>query len=117
MFAEAFPNIANSPSLVWIVATICLHIVNTFIGLTMAFHKSTPSRVRMHLVFFCCILLCLSMYLVLNGVHGENTIFDYGVGLYFITILPRSVKWDILVHGLVAVVGLTLLPVLILLQI
>ncbi len=117
MFAEAFPNIANSPSLIWVVSAICLHIVNTFLGLTMAFHKTTPARLRMHLVFYCTILLSLSMFLVLNWAHGDNTIFDYGAGLYFITILPLSVKWGIMVHGLVAVVGLTLLPVLILLQI
>ena len=117
MFAEAFPNIANSPSLVWVIAAICMHILNTFLGLAMVFHKTTPSRVRLHLVFYCSILLCLSLYLILNGVHGDNTIFDYGIGLYFITILPLSVKWDVMVHGLVAVMGMILLPVLILLQI
>ncbi len=117
MFAESFPNIANSPSLVWVIAAICLHILNTFLGLIMAFHKITRQRVRLHLILYVSILLCLSLFLVLNGVHGNNTIFDYGVGLYFITILPLSVKWDIMVHGLVAVVGMILLPALILLQI
>jgi hypothetical protein len=39
------------------------------------------------------------------------------IGLYFITLIPYSKRWDILVHALVAVVGLTLLPLLIVLRI
>ena len=117
MFAQAFPNVVNSPSLIWVVVTICLYIVNTFIGLYMALRRSTPQLVRIHLFFYVGILFSLLMFLVLNQVHGENTLWDYGIGLYFITILPLSVKWDIMVHGLCAVVGLTLLPVMILLQI
>ncbi len=117
MFAEAFPHVANSPSLIWVIATICLHIVNTFVGLYMAFRKITPSLLRIHLVLYGAMLLTLALFLVLNQVHGDNTVWDYGIGLYFITLLPYSAKWDILVHGLCAVVGLTLLPVLILLQI
>ncbi len=117
MFAEAFPHLADSPSLVWVVAAISLHIVNTFIGLYMAFRNKTRALVRIHLMLYFGILFSLAMFLVMNEVHGNNTIWDYGIGLYFITILPRSAKWDIMVHALVAVVGLTLLPVLILLLI
>ena len=116
MFAEVFPQVASSPSLIWVVAAIGLTIVNTFIGLYMAFRVKTPVLVRIHLLFYSGILFSLASFLVLNGIHGENTLWDYGVGLYFITLLPWSVKWDVLAHGLVAVVGLTLLPVLILLQ-
>lgn len=117
MFAEAFPHVANSPSLIWVIAALCLHIVNTFVGLFMAFRKTTPPLLRMHLVLYGAILVSLALFLVLNGVHGENTVWDYGIGLYFITLLPYSGRWDVMVHGLVAVVGLTLLPVLILLQV
>jgi hypothetical protein len=52
----------------------------------------------------------------MNGVHSENTIWEYLIGLYFITLVPLSRKWDVLIHALIAIVGLTLLPVLILLQ-
>ncbi len=52
----------------------------------------------------------------MNGVHSENTIWEYLIGLYFITLVPLSRKWDMLIHGLIAIVGLTLLPLLILLQ-
>lgn len=116
MFAKVYPQVAASPSLIWIVAAIGLNIVNTFVGLYMAFRAKTPSLIRVHLVLYGAILISLASFLVLNGVHGENTVWDYGVGLYFITLLPWSGKWDVLLHGLVAVVGLTLLPVLILLQ-
>ena len=47
----------------------------------------------------------------------ENTLLDYLICLYFITIVPYSKRWDVLVHAFVGAVGLTLLPLLIVLRI
>jgi hypothetical protein len=53
----------------------------------------------------------------MNQTHDENTLLDYLICLYFITIVPYSKRWDVLVHAFVGVVGLTLLPLLIVLRI
>ena len=116
MFAEAFPHITESPSLIWVVAAIGLHIVNTFVGTTMAFFTKNRSLVRAHIALYVGILVSLAMFLILNQVHGENTVWDYAIGVYFITLLPVSAKWDALLHAGVATLGLILLPVLILIQ-
>ena len=112
-----FEQVRASPSLVWVAAAICLHIMNVFLGLTMAFQKKTPAMLRVHAVLYVAVLAALLAYLVLNGTHGENSLLDYGVGLYFITIVPLSRKWDVMTHASITVFGLILLPMLILMQI
>jgi len=116
MFADVFPQVSESPSLIWVVAAIGFHILNVFLGLYMAFFKKAVKMVRAHLWLYVAVLVCLILYLVMNGVHSENTIWEYLIALYFITLIPLSKKWDVMVHALISVVGLTLLPMLILLQ-
>ena len=116
MFADVFPQISDSPSIIWVVAAILFNMANIFLGLYMAFFKKEPHLVRVHLVLYIAILICLALYLVIHGVHSENTIWEYLIGLYFITLVPLSIKWDVLAHALVAIIGLVLLPMLILLQ-
>ncbi len=116
MFADVFPQVSESPSLIWVVAAIIFNIVNVFLGLFMAFFKKEPRLIRTHLCLYITIVICLVLFLVMNGVHSENTIWEYLIGLYFITLVPLSIKWDVLAHALVAIIGLVLLPLLILLQ-
>ena len=111
------PKITSSPSLVWIVSAIGFYIINIFLGLFMAFRKRTAQSLNIHRLLFYTIVFCLGYYLLMNQVHDENSWLDYLIGLYFITLIPYSKRWDILVHALVAVVGLTLLPLLIVLRI
>ncbi len=117
MFANVFPQVSDSPSLIWVIAAIIFNTANIFLGLYMAFFKKEPRLIRTHLYLYITIVICLVLFLVMNGVHSENTIWEYLIGLYFITLVPLSRKWDILIHALIAIVGLTLLPLLILLQI
>ena len=116
MFANVYPQVSESPSLIWVVAAILFNMANIFLGLYMAFFKKEPYLVRVHLILYISILICLALFLVIHGVHSENTIWEYLIGLYFITLVPMSRKWDVLTHALIAIVGLTLLPLLILLQ-
>ena len=52
----------------------------------------------------------------MNQTHNENTLIDYAVVLYIVTLVPFSKRWDVLVHALVAIIGLILMPLLIVLQ-
>jgi hypothetical protein len=109
-------NIAASPSLIWVVSAIGFHLVNVFLGVFMAFQKKTPSMLRAHKYLYCAVVVSLVFYLVIHQVHSENTVWDYLIGAYFITIVPFSKRWDVLLHAFLTVVGLTLLPVMILLH-
>ncbi len=117
MDATLIPKITSSPSLIWVVAAIGFYIINIFLGLFMAFRKRTAQSLKIHRLLFYTIVFCLGYYLLMNQVHDENSWLDYLICLYFITIVPYSKRWDVLVHAFVGVVGLTLLPLLIVLRI
>ena len=116
MFAEAFPQISGSPSLVWVVSAICFQMINVLLGAFMAFQHKSPVLIRAHRFLYFAVLFSLGFFLVMNGVHLGNSIWDYLVFIYFITVIPLSKKWDVLAHAFFALMGLTFLPVLILLQ-
>ena len=82
----------------------------------MAFQKKTPPIIRVHGFLYFGVLICLINFLAMNQIHGENTIWDYLVFAYFITLVPFSKRWDPLTHAFITLIGLTLLPVLIILQ-
>ena len=114
---DFFSNILASPSLVWIVTAMGFYLVNIFLGLFIAFQKNTVDTRKIHKYLFYSIAFCLIYFLIMNQTHNENTLIDYAVVLYMVLLVPFSKRWDILVHALVALIGLILMPLLIVLQI
>ncbi len=111
------PKITSSPSLIWVVAAIGFYILNIFLGLFMAFRKKTVQSLKIHRLLFYTIAFCLGYYLLMNQTHDNNSLLDYLICLYCITVVPFSKRWDVMVHAFVGAVGLTLLPLLIVLKI
>ena len=116
MATELFPQLSDSPSLIWLLPAIGFHVVNIFTGVFMAFQKKTPALIKAHNLLYYGVLISLVNFLIMNQVHGENTIWDYLVFAYFITVVPISTRWDVMIHAFVSLIGLTLLPLLIVLQ-
>ncbi len=92
------------------------HMLNAFLGAYMAFFKRAKPLIRIHALLYGCVLVCLIGFLIINHRHFHNTVWEYLIFGYFITVVPISKRWDVMLHALFATVGLTLLPVLILLQ-
>ena len=116
MATELFPTLSSSSSLIWLVPAIGFHVVNIFLGVFMAFQKKTTTIIRVHGFLYYGVLICLINFLIMNQIHGENTIWNYLVFAYFITVVPISKRWDVLIHAFISLIGLTFLPVLIVLQ-
>ncbi|MBC8282355.1 MAG: hypothetical protein H8E32_00955 [Nitrospinae bacterium] len=112
-----FPKILSSPSLVWVLAAMGFYLINIFMGLFLAFQKKTAQNLKIHKWLFYSIAFSLIYFLIMNQTHHENTWIDYAVVTYVVALVPFSKRWDVLVHALIAVVGLTLLPLLIVIQI
>jgi len=113
---EMFTNIMSSPSLVWVLAAMGFYLVNIFLGMYVAFQKKTAQNLKIHKWLFYSIAFCLVYFLIMNQTHHENTLIDYAVVLYMVALVPFSKRWDVLVHALIAIIGLILLPLLIVLQ-
>jgi hypothetical protein len=114
---EIFSKILSSPSLVWVVAAMGFYLINIFLGMFIAFQKNTVENRKIHKYLFYSIAFCLVYFLIMNQTHHENTLIDYAVVLYMVALVPFSKRWDVLVHALIAIIGLILLPLLIVLQI
>ena len=112
-----FPKIASSPALIWLLPAIGFYITNLFVGIFMAFQKKTPTILRIHSFLHYGIVTCLFFFLLLNQTHGENTLWDYLVFLYLIIVPRISKSWDVLIHSFLSLIGFTLIPLLIILQI
>ncbi|MEE9259110.1 MAG: hypothetical protein V3U37_06170 [Nitrospinaceae bacterium] len=110
-------KITSSPSLPWVFAAAGFHIVNVFLGAFIAFMKAGKPPRNIHRYLYYSILTCLACFLIMNQIHSLNGIWEYLVILYFITVIPFSKRWDILLHAFFAVIGLILLPLLIILQV
>ena len=112
-----FLKILSSPSLVWVLAAMGFYLINIFLGLYIGFQNKTAQTLKAHKYIFYAIVFCMIYFLVMNQTHHENTWIDYAVVLYIIGLVPFSKRWDVLMHALIATVGLTLLPLLIVIQI
>jgi hypothetical protein len=117
MTSDIIRQIASSVSLIWIAAAIGFHIANTGLGIYMALRGIRGGGFRkIHKMLYYGTLFCLAYYLVLNNIHGNNGFWDYFVSGYFLIAVPLSKRWGVLPHAFLGIIGLTLLPLLILLQ-
>ena len=112
-----FLKILSSPSLVWVLAAMGFYLINIFLGLYIGFQNKTALTLKAHKYLFYTIAFCMTYFLFMNQTHHANTWIDYAVVLYIIGLVPFSKRWDVLLHALIAIVGLTLLPLLIVIQI
>lgn len=96
---------------------IVLHIVNSLLGAGIVFRRMGRPPRRAHFILYLGVLACLGIYFYLNRFARGNGLVEYFVLLYFAIFLPLSRKWDVMIHAFIAVVGLTFLPLLILVQI
>ena len=110
-------KILISPSLIWVLPAMGFYLTNIFVGLFNALQKKTAQNLRIHKWLFYSIGLSLVCFLTMNQIHNENTLIDYMAFLYIVSLVPYSKRWNYLVHALIAVVGFTLLPLLIVIQI
>jgi len=109
-------KITSSPSLPWVFTAIGFHIVNIFLGTYMGFFKRTKPLLRTHLAGYIVVVACFLGFLIIQRLHSGLTILEILIFLYFIIVIPLSKRWDVLLHAFLSIVGLTLLPVLVLLQ-
>ena len=115
MWPYFISEIETSPHLFWVVVAIGLHILNSTLGILVFFGKNNFRR--SHLLFFLGIFACLIIFFLENQPIRGNGFVEWFVLIYFAVLIPLSKRWDVRIHTLIATVGLTLLPLLILLQI
>lgn len=117
MLSEIISKIDTSSPIMWAVWAIGLHISNTALGIFMALMGRRKWAKTVHRALFLSVIACLLAFIVFYYFERRVGIIDYVVAIYFIFAIPASKRQPPIIHAFVATVGLTLLPLLILLKI
>ena len=115
MVSYFFHQIDLAPALILIISAIGVHILNAGIGIVLAFRQRCYIR-KLHKLVYFSLLLLLMTFFVRNFLRGVTGFMEYVILAYYMVLIPISKNWDVSVHALVATVGLTLLPLIILLN-
>ena len=109
MQATSLGEIFSHPSFLTILATIVIVIANIMIGVSMLPKDIRQKRYKLHRIVYGAVLVSLGIFLVVTYRLLGNSIFNYFVMAYFLTVIPLSRKWNVTVHAIIASVGLVLL--------
>ena len=117
MLSEIISRIDTSAPIMWAVWAIGLHIMNTALGIYMALMGRREWAKKVHQALFLSVIACLLAFILFHYFEHRVGVMDYAVTIYFIIAIPASKRQPPMIHAFVATVGLTLLPLLILLKV
>lgn len=109
MQATSLGEVFSHPSFLAILATILIVIANIMIGVSMLPRDIRQKRYKLHRLVYGATLISLAVFLVVTHRLLGNSIFNYLVMAYFLTVVPLSRKWNVTAHAIVSSVGLVLL--------
>lgn len=109
MQATSLGDIFSHPSFLTILATILIVIANIMVGVSMLPRDVRQKRYKLHRVVYGAALISLATFLVVTHRLLGNSLFNYLVMAYFLTVVPLSRKWNVTAHAIVSSVGLVLL--------
>jgi hypothetical protein len=109
MQATSLSDIFSHPSFLTILATILIVIANIMIGVSMLPKDVRQKRYKLHRAVYWAVLVSLGVFLVVTHQLLDNSLFNYFVMAYFLTVIPLSRKWNVTAHAIIASVGLVLL--------
>ena len=109
MQATSLSEIFTHPSFLTILATILIVIANIMIGVSMLPKDIRKKRYKLHRNVYAAVLVSLGAFLFVTHRLMGNSLFNYFVLVYFLTVIPISRKWNVTAHAIVSSVGLVLL--------
>ena len=109
MQATRLSDIFSHPSFLTILLTILIVIANIMVGVSMLPRDVRRKRYKVHRLIYGSVLISLGGFLFVTHRLMGNSLFNYGVLVYFLTVIPLSRKWNVTAHAILASVGLVLL--------
>ncbi len=109
MQAARLSDIFSHPSFLTILLTILIVIANIMVGVSMLPRDVRRKRYKLHRLIYGSVLISLGGFLFVTHRLMGNSLFNYGVLVYFLTVIPLSRKWNVTAHAILASVGLVLL--------
>ena len=109
MQATTLSDIFTHPSFITILTTILIVITNIMIGVSMLPSDTRRKRYPMHRGVYVAALASFGFFLWVTHRTLENSIFNYLVFMYFLTVIPLSRRLNVTLHAVLASIGLDLL--------
>ncbi len=109
MQATRLSEIFSHPSFLTILLTILMVIANIIVGVSMLPRDVRRKRYQFHRAVYGAVLISLGGFLFVTHRLIGNSLYNYGVLVYFLTVIPLSRRWNITAHAIIASVGLVLL--------
>lgn len=109
MQATSLSDIFSHPSFLTILATILIVIANIMIGVSMLPRDVRQKRYKLHRIVYGAVIISFGVFLFVTHRSLGNSIFNYFVMGYFLTVIPLSRKWNVTAHAIISSVGLVLL--------
>ncbi len=109
MQATSLGEIFSHPSFLTLLATILMVIANIIIGVSILPKDVRQKRYKLHRLVYWMVLASFGGFLAVTHRLIGNTLFNYAVLLYFLTVIPLSRKWNVTAHAIIASLGLVLL--------
>ena len=106
MQATSLSDIFSHPSFLTILTAILIVIANIMIGVSMLPRDIRKKRYKLHRNVYGATLISLAVFLVVTHRLLGNSLFNYFVVAYFLTVVPLSRKWNVTAHAIIASVGL-----------
>ena len=102
-------DIFTHPSFITILTTILLVVANIMIGVSMLPADTRRKRYPMHRYVYVAILASFGLFIWVTQRTLENSVFNYLVFVYFLTVVPLSRRLNVTFHAILASIGLVLL--------
>ncbi len=109
MQATRLSEIFSHPSFLTILVTILIVIANIIVGVSMLPRDVRRKRYQLHRIIYGTVLISFGGFLFVTHRLIGNALFNYGVMIYFLTVIPLSRRWNITAHAIMASIGLVLL--------
>jgi hypothetical protein len=109
MQATSLSEVFSHPSFLTILATILTVIANIMIGVSMLPKDKRKKRYGVHRAVYGVTIISFVVFLAVTHRLLGNSLFNYFVMVYFLTVIPLSRRWNVTAHAIVSSVGLVLL--------
>ena len=109
MQATTLSEIFSHPSFLTILLTILIVIGNIMVGVSMLPDDVRRRRYPMHRFIYLLCILSFATFLWVTHRYLENSLLNYIVFGYFLTVIPMSRRLNVTLHAVLSSIGLVLL--------
>lgn len=109
MTAATLDGLFSQPNFLAVFVAVLFTIGNIIVGVSILPKDRRRKRYLLHRFVYGVVVVAYGVFLWFNRKISGNSLFDYFVLLYFLSIIPWSRKVNVTTHAILASIGLVLM--------